>query len=61
MSFVLERLVNPRSEFLARGEGKSCGNPRYANARRNDENEVICNHFAEIREATYDAEDVIEL
>ena len=42
------------------GEGQSCGNPRYANARRKDKNEVIRNHFAEIREAAYDAEDVIE-
>ena len=41
------------------GEGQSYGNPRYATARRNEENEVIRNHFAEIREAAYDAEDVI--
>ena len=48
MYFALERLINLRSEFLARGDGQSCGNPRYANATRNDENEVIRNHFAKI-------------
>ena len=54
MSFALERLGDlliQEGSFLQGVKG---------NARRNDENEVIRNHFDEIREAAYDAKDVIE-